>query len=150
MGSDVASTEIGEAINQIVAGFDSLRATGFDPANARDAITLIGEVEQIRRLADHAAVRVMSAIDEQRFHLGDGHASAKVMVRHHAKLSNGEAAARERTVKLIDACPDIAAAYSKGALGTDQIRSLGLVHANRASATSYQTAKTGSWTVPRP
>ncbi len=130
MGSRVTNNEIGAAIEQIVNGFAALQSAGIEPANARDSITLIQEVEQVRRLADHAAVEVMAVIDESRFHLGDGHSSAKTMVRHHAKLSNGEAAARERVARLTETCPDIGEAYRSGALGTDQIRSLSLVHAN--------------------
>jgi hypothetical protein len=130
MESRVANSEIGVAIEQIVAGFAALQSAGIEPANARDSITLIQEVEQVRRLADHAAVEVMSAIDERRFHLGDGHSTAKAMVRHHARLSKGEAAARERVARLTETCPDIGEAYRNGSIGTDQIRSLSLVHAN--------------------
>ncbi len=137
MGSRVANREIGVAIEQIVAGFAALQSAGIEPANARDSITLIQEVEQVRRLADHAAVEVMSAIEECRFHLGDGHSTA--IVRHHAKLSNGEAAAPDRVARLTDTCPDIGMAYRSGALGTDQIRSLSLVHANPRRQTSGHT-----------
>jgi hypothetical protein len=130
MGSAVANSEIGAAIDQIVSGFATLDSAGCAPANARDAITLIREIEQLRRLADHAAVAVMSEIDESRFHLGDGHSSAKAMVSHHARLSNGEAAARERVMQLTDTCPNIGDAYRSGSLSTDHVRSLSLVHAN--------------------
>jgi hypothetical protein len=107
-----------------------LQSVGYAPANARDSITLIREVEEVRRLADNATVEVMRGIDEQRFHLGDGHSSAKSMVRHHARLSNGEAAARERVMRLTETCPDIGEAYRAGSLSTDHVRSLSLVHAN--------------------
>ena len=130
MGSEVTNTELGKAIDQIVDGFAALQAAGVDPANAREAITLIRKVEQIRRLADAASVSVMASIDEQCFHLADGHASAKAMVRHHARLSKSEAAARERTMKLFETCPQVAEDYRAGGLSTDHVRSLGLVHAN--------------------
>lgn len=130
MESGVVDRGVGAAIEQIVAGFTTLKNPGCVPANGRDAITFIREVEQVRRLADALSVSLMAEIGEAGLHVGDGHATAKTMVRHHARLSNAEAAIRERVGRLIETCPDIGAAYQAGTLSTDHIRSLALVHAN--------------------
>ncbi len=130
MKSGVVDRGVAAAIEQIVAGFTALETAACVPSNSRDATTLIREVEQVRRLADSASVQVMAGIDESRFHLADGHSSAKTMVRHHARLSNGEAAIRERVGRLIETCPDIGKAYQAGTLSTDHVRSLALVYSN--------------------
>ncbi len=119
-----------EAINTIAAGFAMLEQGGFNPANERDAIVSIKEFESIRRAADSACVDLMAEIENACLHRSDGHATAKAMVRHHARLSGGEAAARQRSVRVSASCPEIAEAYRAGQLGTDQIRQLGRIHAN--------------------
>jgi hypothetical protein len=130
MKSSVANPEMAEAVNSIVAGFAALQQVGSNPANERDAIVCIKEFEQLRRAADSACVQLMAAIEDGHFHQSDGHATAKAMVRHHARLSGPEAAARQRSVRVSASCPDIGKAYQEGTLGTDQIRHLGRIHAN--------------------
>lgn len=130
MASKVENLEMAAAIDMIAAGFLALRQAGTVPANARDAVGCITEFEQLRRVADAACVDLLGSISENRFHAADGHASAKAMVRHLARLSSGEALARSRSVAMFVDLPDIADAYQNGLLGTDQVRAIAGVHAN--------------------
>lgn len=72
----------------------------------------------------------MDEIDRRGLHEADGHSSAKVLVRHVLRLSNGEAAARDRAMRAMSGLPEVAGSYRRGQLGTDQLRLLGRVHAN--------------------
>jgi len=126
----VANTEMAEAIDTIGSGIDALFTAGLKPVNSRDAITCIRQIEVLRRRIDAAAVELQTEIDDACFHGADGHGSAKIMVRTYAKLSNDEAAARDKTRKVLAALPEVAAAYRAGHIGTDQVRVLGRVHAN--------------------
>ena len=130
MGSKVSNPEMAAAIDMIAAGHIALRRAGVSPVNSRDAVTCITELEQIRRVSDAACVDLLDSIDDQRFHLADGHTSAKAMVRHHARLSNGEALARQRSAAMSRNLPDVADAYRQGTLGTDHFRAIATVHAN--------------------
>ena len=128
--SRVENPQMAAAIEAIAVGHAALLETGVAPANERDAIVCIKELEALRRAADAACVDLMASIEREHLHRSDGHATAKAMVRHHARLSGGEAAARQRSVRVSASCPEIAEAYRAGQLGTDQIRQLGRIHAN--------------------
>lgn len=131
MGSKVSNPEMAAALNMIAAGHLALRKAGLNPTSSRDAVTCITELEQLRRVSDAACVDVLGAIDEQRLHLDDGHSSAKAMVRHHGRLSNSEALARQRSVAISRHLPDVMDAYRQGTLGTDHFRAIAAVHSNK-------------------
>lgn len=94
MGSIVLLAEAAEAIDTIGNGLDALFATGMSPADDRDAIQWITELETLSRRVAAAQTGLVAVIDRDNLHAADGHAPAKVMVRHHAKLSEGDAKAR--------------------------------------------------------
>ena len=130
MGSGASNAAMATAIEQVAAGFAVLQQHGCEPADDRDAIVLIREFEQLRRLADSACVDLQGSIDNRRLHREDGHISAKVMTRHHGRLSDSEAFQRQQVIRLWATCPDVADQYRRGAIGTDHVRSLARVHAN--------------------
>ncbi len=130
MASKVENPEIAAAIDTAATGLAMLLDTGVRPENSRDAITLISELEQLRRVADALTVEVLAEIDDNRWHLADGHASAKTMVRHIARLSNSEATTRARMAKTTTTLPDVWDAYREGTIGSDHMRSIATVHAN--------------------
>ena len=80
---------------------------GVSPVDTDDAVVLIREVEQLRRLADAAGVETLAAIDRTGVYGPDGHASAKTMVRHYAKLSAGDAAGRAKAAKVCATLPEV-------------------------------------------
>lgn len=130
MSSTVLQAEAAAAIDTIDDGLSALFATGMSPADDRDAVEWITELEALGRRVAAAQTGLLDVIDRDDLFAADGHASATVMVRHHAKLSEGEAKARTRTVA---ACRDLSAvseAWQGGQVGTAQMQVIGEVHAN--------------------
>ncbi|MGI8936961.1 MAG: DUF222 domain-containing protein [Iamia sp.] len=95
-----------EAIDRLAAGVDDLLSAGLTPATAAEARRLILDLEVQARRLDAAKVELVDGIQRSGLHAVDGHASAKVMVRHHAKLSGPEAAQRARAAKALRDLPD--------------------------------------------
>ncbi len=91
---------------------------------------MIGEFESLARQIESLRLDAQVAIEHRGLHREDGHASAKVMVRHVAKLPNGEATVREQTVRMRRDLSEIATALGAGTLGVAQARLLAKVHAN--------------------
>ena len=130
MASQVQNPNRAVAINKIVSGFVELRAAESTPVDSRDAATCVTELEQIRRFADGACIDLLTEIETHRLYVADGHASAKVMVRHHARLSSSEAHARKQVSAMARALPEVMDAYRSGSMGTDHLRSIAGVYAN--------------------
>ncbi|MBX3286901.1 MAG: DUF222 domain-containing protein [Actinobacteria bacterium] len=130
MGSQVADREVAVAIDAANAALDSLAVAGMVASDARDAVTLVREVESLVRRARSLAVAVVDGIDRAGWHRADGHASAKVMVRHVARLSAAEAGRRMADAKALRDLPEVAAAYRAGRIGSDQVDRIGRMHAN--------------------
>lgn len=118
------------ALEQLTAAVDVLVAAGVEPFDGRDAVTVIGELEtQVRRL--HAQqVALVDTIDRRNLHRADGHASAKVMVRHVAKLSNTEAHRRASAARALRDLPSVHEAFRAGRIGSCQVDRIARVHAN--------------------
>jgi hypothetical protein len=114
-------------------GPDTLRSE-LAALSDRDARALIAEVEAFARRVGAIQVAMLDDIEDRRLPGEDGHVSAKVMVRHLAKLSPGEAAGREKCGRMLNRLEAIAEAYTSGEVGTDQVRLLGRVHSNRRVA----------------
>jgi hypothetical protein len=120
----------------LAAGLESPETLRTELAAMADghARALIAEVEAFARRVGALQVALLDDIEDRGLHHDDGHVSAKVMVRHIGRLSPGEAAGREKTRRMLDRLNAIAAAYTSGEVGTDQVRLLGRVHANRRVA----------------
>jgi hypothetical protein len=114
----------------IAAGLDEAISAGIEPIDSTDAVGLIRELETLGRRLDAAKVELVDAIDRTGVYRTDGHHSAKVMVRHVAKLSGPEAAARAKTARALRDLPDTRTAYRNGAVGSCQVRRLARAHAN--------------------
>ena len=102
--------------------------------NDSEIIDLVAELEVLGRQVAALQLAVMDQIDDRRLYADDGHASAKVMVRHLGRLSAGEAAGREKARKALHMLAAVKEAYAEGSIGTDQVRLLAKVHANRRVA----------------
>jgi len=98
---------------------------------AGQAVELIAELELQRRLIEARQVNLLAEIEASGVTREHGHASAKVMMRHNAKLSGAEAAARDKVNNLVRRCHHINMEFQAGRIGVDQIRVLGRVFANR-------------------
>jgi hypothetical protein len=130
MGSTVLLAEAAEAIDTIGNGLDALFASGMSPADDRDAIVWITELETLSRRVAAAQTGLLDVIDRKSLFAADGHASAKVIVRHHAKLSEGDAKARVQVAAVCRDLPEVAEAWQAGQVGASQMRVIGEVHAN--------------------
>lgn len=121
-GSDELTT-VDEAL-------DALLATPVAFGSAREASTVIRQVEACARKLRAVQVEVQAELDASGAYAADGHASAKAMTRHCARLSPASAAARERGARMAQTLPEVAAALESGRLGVDQFDLLARVHAN--------------------
>ncbi len=127
----VGNPEIEEALTALGVALDRVAEAGVAPKDARDAATIIRRVETLGRRVDALQTRVVAEVDESMSYAADGHHSAKVMVRHVAKLSNAEAAGRDKAARALRALPMVAAAYEAGEIGTCQVRCIARAFANR-------------------
>ena len=114
-------------------GPDSLR-TELGALSDSDTRALITELEVLARRVGALQVAVLDDIEGRGLHRDDGQPSAKVMVRHLGRLSAGEAAGREKARRLLGRLEQVAEAYSAGLVGTEQVRLLGRIYANRRVA----------------
>ncbi|WCO65494.1 DUF222 domain-containing protein [Iamia majanohamensis] len=126
----VPDTPQHEALRLLAAAVDAVFDAGVAPTDPADARALVRELEAQARRVQSAQVALVDAIDRGGFHRGDGHASAKVMVRHIAGLSNPEAARRARQARALRDLPLVAAAFGHGRIGADQVNRIALAHAN--------------------
>ncbi len=100
------------------------------PAGGRDALRLVRELEVLGREIDAARCGLLAEIDRLGLHRIDGHASAKVMVRHAARLSPSEAGRRASAARALRDLPAVMAAWQGGKIGTCQVQRLARAHAN--------------------
>ena len=103
-----------ESFEAAEAALDSLLAEDACFANSREAIARLEAVERIRRKAAALAVQCQRELASSRVYCDDEHASPKVMARHVAKLSNGEAAGLEKQARMSGLLPQISAALGVG------------------------------------
>lgn len=120
-----------DALEMISAGLDLLLSEGLDPICAETAVDVIRGVESAGRRMAAAQAMALGSVRRRCLHTRDGHTSAKVMVRHVAELSGGEAAAREKTAVMLAALEQVEAAFVAGELGVDQTRLLARVYSNK-------------------
>ncbi len=130
MAVELAEADLGNGLAAIAAGLDEVLTAGLDPVDSADAIGLINKLEKLGRRLDAARVELVDVIDRKGLHRADGHHSAKIMVRHVAKLSGAEAAARARTAKALRDLPDTREAFGAGEVGACQVRRMARAHSN--------------------
>jgi hypothetical protein len=119
-----------EAIDALDAAIDAVQAAGVTPADAADARALIVGLETVARRLRSLQVDLVAEIDRTGVCRIDGHASAKVMVRHHANLSDAEAARRARCAKAVRSLPAVRDAFADGRIGGCQVERIARAHAN--------------------
>lgn len=93
--------------------------------------------------------RTLDLMDRTGFHRRDGHFSAKAMVRHQGRLSNGEALRRSQVMQAMRDMGIIAAAFLEGSIGVASARFA--VQSQMPRASSSTLAKPDSLPVaPEP
>ncbi len=126
----VLDTRQAEAISLLAAGVDELLEVELHPGEVAEARALIRDLEVQARRVRAAQVRVLDQVDRNGLYRADGHASAKVMVRHVANLSNAEACRRASSAKALRELTGVAAAFGEGRIGGCQVERIARVHAN--------------------
>ena len=121
---------LSEAVASLVAAIDEVRKLQIDASD--DAlIDLVPELEIAARRHRSLQLDVVENAAKRGLHKRDGHGSPKIFERHAAGLSNGEAAARDKTRRMTRTLPGVRAAYAAGEIGTAHVDLLGRVHANK-------------------
>ena len=127
----VADPDQEAALVGLEDAIDALFDAGLRPKDPKDANRLIVRLEAAGNRVDAARTELLGEIDENMLYANDGHFSAKVMVRHKAKLSGKEAAARASVVKALRQLSEVQLAYAQGLIGTAQVRRIARLYANK-------------------
>lgn len=130
MGSGVLDAATAAAIERVVGGLDGLVEAGVEPVDAGDAVVLVQELEVQARRLRALQVDLVDRIDRRGLHRVDGHASAKVMVRHAAQLSNAEACRRAGAARALRDLPAVRGAFGAGRIGACQVDRIARAHGN--------------------
>lgn len=131
MQSGISDRVVAGAIEQIDASLSLIQGAAWVPADVDEAKVRVREVEALGRRLHAVQVGLIDAIARSGVHRTDGHASAKVLVRHAANLSNVEALRRDQVASMQRDLPAVATAHAEGRLGTAQAERIARVHANR-------------------
>lgn len=127
--TEVSDPVKAEALERLAAALDAVALAGVSPHDAAEARGLIAGLEvQARRLRS-VQVDLVDEIDRTGAHRFDGHASATVMVRHVARLSNAEAARRAQSARASRDLPTVRTAFRAGRIGGCQVERIARVHA---------------------
>ena len=95
---------------------------------------VLGRWEELERLGRALSARqavLLGEIDARALHRADGHNSVRTMARYKAKLSRGEAARREQSMRVCRDLPAVASAWQDGELSDCHVALLARVYANR-------------------
>lgn len=130
MASAVHDPRLAAAISSLTGALDLVVAAGVSPFDSSDAVVLVQALEVQQRRLRALQVQALDGIQRSGFHRFDGHASAKVMVRHVARLSNGEAHRRALIARALRDLPVVAAGYTAGLIGDCQAACIARAHAN--------------------
>jgi len=118
------------ALAGVSAAIDELLEAESSTLDANSAAASIAALERECRRLQAAQVELLGEIDSSGVYSADGHFSARVMMRHHAQLSGTEASKRFGVYRALTDLPSVAAAYSAGSVGTDQVRRISRVWSN--------------------
>ena len=127
----VACSELENLLARADAVLGELVEADMVPRGRCDASAIIKRIERCGRQMDAARVRALRQLDVSGKWALDGHLSAKVMVRHEAKVSSVEAFRRHRVGVALTHMPLLDQAYRRGEVGTDQVQRLAKLYANR-------------------
>ena len=130
MASEVRNEVVAGALDACRAALVTLHAADLVPADVDDAKALVRDLEAIWRMTGAAQVSVLGEIARSGVHRQDGHHSAKVLVRHVGRLSDGEAGRREQVRRALADLPVVFASYRAGRIGPCQVQAIARVWAN--------------------
>ncbi len=144
MGSQVLEAGAAGALDRVGAGIDELWAAGIEPVDGVDALAMVREVEVLARRLRAVQVELVDVIDRRGLHRLDGHASAKVMVRHAANLADGEAARRAAGARTLRDLPEVRSAFRAGRIGSCHLDRIARAHRERLCGEDAALARLAS------
>ncbi|MCP3938419.1 MAG: HNH endonuclease [Actinomycetia bacterium] len=118
----VVNPELIEALEMVSAGIDALSDAGLSATDSREASSMFERIEGLVRRLTAAQVDLLADADARSLHSQDLALSAKVFMRHHAKLSAAEATARNNLMRALRDLPAIAEAYRQGLIAEANAR----------------------------
>ena len=128
--SCAADRGVGEVLDAARAATGAVARTSLAPADGIDALAVARELEVSGRQVRAAQIGLVDEIDRRGLHKGDGHASAKVMVRFAANLSDAEALRRAKAARALRQLPTIRERFVQGRIGMCQVDRIARVFAN--------------------
>ena len=131
-GSTLGDAGVAGAVARVDAAINELlqAVAAWEPASCDEAAAWVRATERLGRRGHALQLAVQDRIDRSGVYQADGHASAKVMVRHVANVSGAEAKRRHRVVRMQRDLPEVAAAHAAGEVGGPQVERIARVHAN--------------------
>ena len=118
-----------DAFEVLQAAMDAVAAE-FDAHDPDAVIDAVQSLDQLANMLEARRAQLFTDIASSGAHLLDGHANARVAVRHMGKLSNATSLARQRNARMAKHLESVAAAWAEGTLGNDHVTTLGRVWAN--------------------
>lgn len=112
----VSSPELAAGLALVRRGLDAVRAAGVSANHAQEAVDLQRHLAVIERQVTALQVDAVADVEAQGWHTRDGHATAKVLVRHVCRTSNAQAGERVRLARALRALPALRAAFADGAV----------------------------------
>lgn len=134
---------VGPALGALEAAVDDLLGVDLEGLDADRAAAAIAGLERECRRLQAAQIELLAAVDSSGAYAADGHFSAKVMMRHHARLSGVEASRRDGVRRALRDLPLVTESYRCGLVGTDQVRRLARVWANSRVREFVSVCETG-------
>jgi hypothetical protein len=121
---------VAEVLASAEASLDALAGIRLELGDEAGARELARSVERLSRKVRVLQIDVVAEIDDHDLHVGDGHASARVMVEHVNHLSAPEAKRRDRARRMLADMPAVRAGLVAGRIGLCQIDRIALVFVN--------------------
>ena len=121
---------VAEVLASAEASLDALAGIRLELGDEAGARELARSVERLSRKVRVLQIDVVAEIDDHDLHVGDGHASARVMVEHVNHLSAPEAKRRDRARRMLADMPAVRAGLVAGRIGSCQIDRIALVFVN--------------------
>ena len=128
--SSAVDHQVADVLDALAGVLGELGTVGLDPVHIDDAYTLVAELEACGRRLRAAQIALLGRVQQRGLHRADGHASAKVLVRHSANLSDAEATRRAKSAAALRDLPAVAAGLASGEVGACQVDRIARTHAN--------------------
>lgn len=129
--SSAADPAIDVALRGLAAAAEQVAALDLAPTEVDQAYAAVRALEDAGRRVAAQQQRLAAHLDRVGLHKQDGHASAAVLVRHAANLSDAEGARRAKAGRILRDLPQVAAAFAAGRIGLPQVDRIARLHANR-------------------